>query len=529
MDGDHRRRAAWLAAFIALFLPLSAQALPANTWVVSIGENHGSASDVELLYAERDAKEMADALRQHGRVSSRRMSVLLGEPADTVRRTLQEVNVAIRAVAQQSDATALVVFYSGHADAEALHMDGSTFALQEIKTLVEGSPASMRLLIVDACRSGTFTRVKGVAPAPSFPIDVQSEVAPEGVAIITSSAANESSQESDALRGSFFTNHFVNALRGAADKNSDGKVTLNEAYAYAYTQTLRSSGQTMALQHPTYSWTLKGRDQLVLSTPGETQGRMGRLRLDGGSSYLIMEKGEGGPIIAELSTPGEMTDILLPAGHYFVQRREPNEYREYDLILSAGGEASLANLRYRAVRYDQLVRRRGGPVNHLNGLTLLGGARGGELPGEGITPQAVLSYGIDFDWGSLAARLRYDTVSSPALGESVPRRHTEIGLGLTVSRYVDVGRVTLGFGLLVEGVRHFQIIANTNARHGWGASFGGLLSAETHLGAGFAVRLEAGPMSGVFEKAVAQNGAQVGKDLATPLTWWAAGGFIWRH
>ena len=72
----------------------------------------------------------------------------------------------------------------------------------------------MRLLVVDACRSGAVTRVKGVEPAEEFEIRFEAAAGTEGMAIITSSAAGESSQESDRLRASFFTHHLINALRG---------------------------------------------------------------------------------------------------------------------------------------------------------------------------------------------------------------------------------------------------------------------------------------------------------------------------
>jgi uncharacterized caspase-like protein len=77
---------------------------------------------------------------------------------------------------------------------------------------------------------------------------------------------DESSQESDRLRGSFFSHHLVNALRGAADRNGDGRITLAEAYEYTHAQTLRASVQTVSLQHPTYAYDVKGSGDPLLTT-----------------------------------------------------------------------------------------------------------------------------------------------------------------------------------------------------------------------------------------------------------------------
>ena len=98
-------------------------------------------------------------------------------------------------------------------EADALHLGGTRLDFDELRGLVEGSPANLRLLVVDACRSGGVSRVKGVKKAKAFNIDLKDNTAAEGVAIMTSSAAGESSQESDRLRGSFFSHHLINALR----------------------------------------------------------------------------------------------------------------------------------------------------------------------------------------------------------------------------------------------------------------------------------------------------------------------------
>ncbi len=526
-------RALLLGLVLAVLAPFTARALPEHTWIVSIGHNDGAAHEVSLLYAEQDAQSIVNVLREHGGISSRRTLQLLGENAATVRRALQEVNASIRTHAGEGHATALIVFYSGHADAAALHLGGTELPLEELKTLVEGSPAGVRLLVLDACRSGTVTRVKGVKAAESFRITLQNDVATEGLAIITSSSAGEASQESDQLRGSFFTHHLLNALRGAADHDDDGKVTLTEAYGYTYAQTLRSSGQTVVLQHPTYSWEVKGRGELVLSTPAAPGSRTGRLRLGEEALYLILEGRQGGPVVAEVTPQGQRRELSLPAGTYFVQQRKSDEYREYQVSLTSGNVVELATLPYETIRYDRLVRRRGGSKPFTHNLSLLGGARGQMLAGEGTTPQLHLGYGLDFGWGSVGLRLRGMTVQGTGTDGLLVRRHDELGLGLSVLRFVDLEPVSLAFGLFVEGVyhrQHFETTRSVPDRQAWGAGVGGILLVERHLLGGLALRLEGGPVSGLFERAVVRNGeATNDRELATPLTWWGTGGIVWRQ
>lgn len=525
------RVVAGLLALAAVFAPRIAHALPTHTWVVVAGNNRGAAGEVALLYAERDAQELASVLRQQGGVSSRRTTVLLDEDADTLRRTLQDVNAEIRNKSAAGIPSALVVFYSGHADAEGLHLHGTVLAMEELKALVEGSPAAMRLLIVDACRSGTVTRVKGVAPAETFPIQVEQQAVAEGLAIITSSAAGETSQESDRLRGSFFTHHLVNALRGAADDDGDGRVTLAEAYGYTYGRTLRSSGQTLALQHPTYAFDVKGRGDVVLSEPSSGDDRLARLRLSGPGTYLLSERDESGPVVAEVSPEKPRTLLAVAAGEYFVQERQAREFREYKVALEAGREVNLDDVPFRTFRYDQLVRRRGAPEATSQGLTLLVGGQGPLLAGENPSLQGTLGWGVDFPWATIGLRARASTTASAGADGQLVRRHEAYGGAITLQRFVDLEPVSVAFGLSLEGAWHRQVFDPTRLasdRNSFGVAFGGLFSVERPLDAGFSLRLEGGPVATLLPAATFDGVRETGWTFQSPLTWWLSGGLTWR-
>jgi hypothetical protein len=520
---------AMLCAFVAILWAGPARALPAETWLVVVGDNHGDPSDESLLYAERDAILFSQTLQQEGSVPARHTAVLLGADATSVREAVETANAAIRAALPAE--TSLIVFYSGHADADGLHLEGSRLRMDELKTLVAGSPAAIRLLVVDSCRSGGVTRVKGVKPASTFDLQAVDAIATEGLAIITSSAAGEASQESDALRGSFFTHHLVNALRGAADQDGDGQVSLAEAYAYAYAQTLRSSGRTLTLQHPTYSFDVKGKGEVILTRPAESRGRIGRLRLAETAMYLISERQESGPIVAEVA-PGRASAVLaLPEGDYFVQQRLPWEYREYTLALKAGNEVSLGSLPYREVRYDRLVRSRGSERASVQGLALLAGARGQILDGEGATSQLTVAYTVDLPILTLGARLRGATVSSAGPQGVLDRRRNEGGLGMSAQHIVDFPWASVGFGIVAEAVWSRQSFAKgpriAPDRTSYGATFSGLLTLERQVAGGLALHLEGGPVTTLFERASLSAGAPQ-QGLAASFTWQFAAGLIWR-
>src|ERR1700754_4099805 len=93
-----------------------------------VGNNVGHAPDLELSYAESDATKVGQVLRDLGGFEPGDTTVLRGEDATTVRKTLISLNDRIRAAqAIPGQEALLFVYYSGHADAQALRLGTSRF------------------------------------------------------------------------------------------------------------------------------------------------------------------------------------------------------------------------------------------------------------------------------------------------------------------------------------------------------------------------------------------------------------------
>src|SRR5262249_54800964 len=156
----------------------------------------------------------------------------------------------------------------------------------------------VRIGVLDACGAGALTiREKGVEKGAPFLVSAPPELAQRGQVIIAAVTASEAAQESDALKGSFFTNYFVAGLRGAADHSGTGRRTLDEAYRYAYAQTVRATLLSRSgAQHPTYAVDLSGQGDLVLTEPRRGRSRLvfradsgGELALFTPSDELVVE------------------------------------------------------------------------------------------------------------------------------------------------------------------------------------------------------------------------------------------------
>ena len=241
--------------------------------------------------------------------------------------------------------------------------------------------------MLDSCRSGALTRVKGGRPIASFQIRIDEPPAAQGLAILTSSAAGEDAQESDHLRASIFTHHLLSALVGAADRDRNGRITIDEAFSYAAERTLASTAHTLpGPQHPTYRLELGGRDDLILTQPGVLDRRRGTLAFAEPGTYLVQSDGPDGAIVAELVSDRPAGRLTVEVGRYFVTERNREFLRQGPFLVATGVVTTVTAAQLQRVDYARVVRK--GSVERRRAFSgfVLGGVRGALLGlGLGVT------------------------------------------------------------------------------------------------------------------------------------------------
>ncbi len=335
--------------------PVSAQT--ENRYAVLVGSHRGQAGEHPLRYAGRDARKLAEVLIHHGKFNPSKVITLEDPSADAMRNSLIRLNARIRSESCPGCRSVLLVYYSGHADALSVHLGPSSLLWEELRDLTKGSSADLRILIVDACRSGQATQVKGFKASEAFALPPESPLA-EGYIVLSSSAAGEAAQESDELQGSFFTHHFLSALRGAADFDADGRVTLAEAYRYTLDRTIASTATTLTgIQHPTFNFEMRGKAQLVLSY-ADGNSEQAELTLTKPGVYLFHRgKGPDSPVEMEAHVPETSRTVWLAPGDYFVRWRTPENLKEGLVVLSAAHAQILKTEELHQVEYTALVRK----------------------------------------------------------------------------------------------------------------------------------------------------------------------------
>ena len=432
-----------LAFCVALAAPARADV---TRYAVVVGNDVGAADEGRLRYAETDARKVLDVLHTLGDFQPENTVLLLGRSAREVERVLISLNARIRAESHGPRDAMLLVYYSGHADARALHLGGEELELPLLKRLVQGSAAAFRVLLLDACRSGALTRVKGARISEPFSISTDEQLSGEGVAFLTSSSADEDAQESDTLRGSFFTHYFVSGLRGAADRNGSGTVSVEEAYGYAYEHTLRASSRSWAgLQHPTFHFDLKGKGGVPLTWVQRLDRRRTLLSMPPGRTYLLFAKDAQGPVVAELDIADARRQLALEPGLYFVRGRADDHLLEGAVELAAGQQVELPEAELERVEYARLARKGGGERASAQALWLGYQARSPLWSEAGLCHGARAGYALDLPEVTLGVGLGAcrSAFSNAALGA----RADELGLELSGMRVIDVPGVSLGAGI----------------------------------------------------------------------------------
>ncbi|MBO6135153.1 MAG: caspase family protein [Fibrobacter sp.] len=325
-----------------------------NRYVVAVSANYGGQGRPVLRYAESDAKSFAKVLGEMGGVQAGNV-ILVKEPGvAALQKQLDGLDAKIAQGKNAAGRNEVLFYYSGHADEKGLRLGNEVYAWKELRKRIDAMKADVKIAVIDACGSGAITRLKGGVAVPAFMVDQSSDM--KGYAFITSSTQDESSQESDKLRGSFFTHSLVSGLRGAGDLSGDGKVTLSEAYQFAFNETLQRTEKTMGgAQHPSRDMNLAGTGDVVMTDLRSTSAG---LELNEDVDGRLFIRDANGELVAELyKKSGRAMSLGFPAGKYSVRLERPAEFSEAVVTLQNNRREKLSHRQFAAVSAEQTTLR----------------------------------------------------------------------------------------------------------------------------------------------------------------------------
>lgn len=290
---------------------------PTRRVALIVGANDGGPGRVKLRYAGSDARAVSRVLTEVGGLDRRDAFVLIDPSPTQLLEGFRQAQQRVQAARAAGERVQFLFYYSGHADDRGVHLGAAQIDYPRLRRLISSVDAHVRLGLLDSCSSGAFVRLKGGRMRPPL---ATTDPSIEGHAFLTSSSAEEAAQESDRIGGSYFTHYLVSGLRGAADVNRDRRVTLHEAYRFAFDETLANTETTLGrAQHPVYDIQLVGTGDLVMTDLRETTATLdvhatigGRVYIRDADGHLAAElyKGAGAGAVTLALEPGRYSVVL---------------------------------------------------------------------------------------------------------------------------------------------------------------------------------------------------------------------------
>jgi hypothetical protein len=360
------------------FLALVSASLPAGAEVhrfgLFIGVDAGLGVDPALKFASRDAEEMAAVFRQSGLYAQDQILLLSNGSLEKVRQEMKVVESTLTTWRKQGDQANLIVYFSGHGDAQSLHIQGEKLQREDLVAWLNGLACDLKILVLDACESGNFLRSKGGRYLEDLPVQVQDNLKSRGVIIVSSTSRGELAQESDDYRGAVFTHHLLNGLKGLADYNGDGWVGLQESFEYSR----RATAMDMALggslrQNPSFDLDLVGGSDPGL-VPVDHRKSWMRLRNFPVGSLDIYDANSLDRVTRVWLTGADSLSYRIPTGSYLFRFHEGGkEYLHTHVVGRVGGEEIDRKNFQEKVRWSW-ISKGGAPKVRLNGLQTSFGA-----------------------------------------------------------------------------------------------------------------------------------------------------------
>jgi hypothetical protein len=248
-------------------------------WAIVIGINQYQ-NTRNLKYAVNDARAFRDYLKQHIGIPDEHIFSLIDDSA-TKAEIQSLLGTKIKRKAGIDDT--VIIFYAGHGAVETDPLDpdddgfekyllphdanlddlySTAIAMEEIKKIFRRISAERLIFIADTCYSGASggrTMLASKTRATLSEKFFERISKGKGRVIISACSANEISKEDDSLRHGVFSYFVLKGLKGEADFDGDGIITVSELFGFLSKKVPEASGQD---QHPVRKGETEG--ELVL-------------------------------------------------------------------------------------------------------------------------------------------------------------------------------------------------------------------------------------------------------------------------
>ena len=266
-----------------------------------IGNSHYEDSSLSRLKApDLDVQGLEEVLKAPDVGRFDEVTTLLNEGCASVRKAVA------RFYDQRQRDDLLLLYFSGHGvkdeqghlylalrDTESGLLAGTAMETAFITGRMDRSFSKCQVLVLDCCHSGAFAHGAKAAQGVSVGTAEAFEGTGLGRVILTATDSTQYAWEGDQIIGdaqnSLFTHFLIDGLKtGAADRDEDGIVTVDELYDYVHEHVVNATPR----QTP-HKWTYRQEGEIVLAQNPFVKGARAAARNRGRDPQQAIEPAPG--------------------------------------------------------------------------------------------------------------------------------------------------------------------------------------------------------------------------------------------
>ncbi|HSP98919.1 MAG TPA: caspase family protein [Candidatus Dormibacteraeota bacterium] len=247
-------------------------------WVLAVGVSHYASPDLNLQFADADAKAIGDALQQAARRGPyREVRTMVLTDAEVTRESM--LSGLSKFLGQAGPDDVAVLFVAGHgvrdldsgsyyflpypANADTLLADGLRMSDFDESLKVLRRNIHAVIVMLDTCHAGSL----GIPAAAAVSADEMARqmTTGEGFFLLAASKPGEQSKERSGLNHGVFTYALLEGIEGQGDADADGALSVSELFGYVARRVPQLTGGG---QHPYNK--MEGTDLVLLNVGAVT-------------------------------------------------------------------------------------------------------------------------------------------------------------------------------------------------------------------------------------------------------------------
>lgn len=227
-----------------------------NTYAVIVGINDYSSNP--LKYCVADANAFYNFLRSDagGAVPAENIYLV----TDAQATTDNVIAKAKKLFAKAGKKDRVIFYFSGHGSRYGVAMYDNTMYYKDIKNFFRVAKCDTKLVFIDACHTGSVKSAQKVS-VPRFYEKAdkirgikekknKNDLSDMNIAVMTAAKSDEVGWDTSEYQMAVFTHFLIKGLGGAANRDGNGYITIQELYYYVYANVAEKTSHYQTQQHP---------------------------------------------------------------------------------------------------------------------------------------------------------------------------------------------------------------------------------------------------------------------------------------